>query len=341
MKNRVIAAMMLSVLSLGTIVWAVSEEENTTSRKAQVNALVSQLPASDAVMTLDAKRAFNDVLPRVLAGNQPMLTKILGKVDGVRSKTGIDLRQFENVAIGVSMIKTGSKSFELDLVAIARGQVNASAVMTAAKIGASGRYREERIGTRSVYVFTIDENKNKTAKPSNKFSARIADEMGATVLDANTIAVGTLPQLRKTLDGRTKLGADLAGLLGRRETAVANFAVKMPDGAGAFLPIHNDEFGKNVNAIRYLFGSFDVAGDGAALNVTAKTLQAAQAQSLLEMLQGLQALGKVALGSRTGADKQALARMVENAKFTAAGSEVTLDLRVPQSDIDVLVRKIK
>ncbi|MBC7795783.1 MAG: hypothetical protein H7Z37_02795 [Pyrinomonadaceae bacterium] len=71
--------------------------------------------------------------------------------------------------------------------------------------------------------------------------------------------------------------------------------------------------------------------------MTAKTRQNAQAQGLLETLQGLQMVAPALLNGAKGADKQVYARMIENVKFTRNLNEVSLDLDVPQSDIDVII----
>ena len=79
----------------------------------------------------------------------------------------------------------------------------------------------------------------------------------------------------------------------------------------------------------------------ATVHAAARTMQPAQARSLLETLEGLQMVGKAFLGAAKGADKEVFARMIENAKFTARGNDVVLDLAVPQSDIDILVGSLK
>jgi hypothetical protein len=84
-----------------------------------------------------------------------------------------------------------------------------------------------------------------------------------------------------------------------------------------------------------------VAGDAMAVNLTARTLQAEQATALQETLEGLRLLGKAFLGNTSSADKQVYARMIANTKFSSRGNEVTIDLQVPQSDIDILVGKLK
>ena len=113
----------------------------------------------------------------------------------------------------------------------------------------------------------------------------------------------------------------------------------MPNGMSAFLPFENDELGKNIDSIRQVSGGLNI-GDGiTSLSVTAKTLKDEQAQGLQETIEGLQILGKAFLGGSKSADKRVYARMIENAKISRSGSEVSFDLQVPQTDIDVIVGK--
>jgi len=85
----------------------------------------------------------------------------------------------------------------------------------------------------------------------------------------------------------------------------------------------------------------DVTDGNAVLQVMARTVKPEQAQSLLETLEGLQMVGKALIGGSKGADKQVYARLIDSVKFARTGNEVNLDLRVSQSDIDVLVGMIK
>ena len=119
------------------------------------------------------------------------------------------------------------------------------------------------------------------------------------------------------------------------------FAGQMPAGTAKLLPLDNDEIGKTISSIRYVAGSVDMNDGGALLRILARTLQADQAQSLLDMVQGLQMVGKAFLSSSKRPDQQVFARMLENARFTRQGNDVSLELSVAQSDIDVLVAGIK
>ena len=78
----------------------------------------------------------------------------------------------------------------------------------------------------------------------------------------------------------------------------------------------------------------------ARLNAVGQRLTANR-QSLLDTLQGLQTIGKAFLGGAKGPEKAVYSRMIDNAKFVRNNNEVTLDLSVPQSDIDILIGSIK
>lgn len=346
MKYRIFAALVLTILALNMGIMTSADTKTAGAKKAQAGQLVALLPASDGVVTLDVKRFFGDALPKLLAAKPAMLSDVIGKIDAVQSKTGIDIRQFEYIAAGVSARKTGPKNYDLDPVVLARGPVNAPALIGAAKLAANGKYRQERIGTRTVYIISAKDIANQVRPQAktgvaDRIASKFSQDVAVAAYDANTIAFGSLPRVRETFEAKTRVGIDITSLLGRRNASIADFAAKIPIGMSSLLPRENDELGKSLDSIRYLFGSIDMTADAALLNMTARTTQNAQAQSLLETLQGLQMIGKAFLGSAKGADKQVYGRLIENAKFTAAGNEVSLDLRVPQSDIDILVGTIR
>ena len=56
---------------------------------------------------------------------------------------------------------------------------------------------------------------------------------------------------------------------------------------------------------------------------------------------GLQMIGRTFLGGSKRADQQVYARMLKNAKIDNRGNDVTIDLLVPQTDIDILIASVK
>ena len=345
MINKFFATLVFSVLMFNSAVFAGTNGKKSV-RHNQTNALAALLPASDGVTTFDVKKFFDSALPQILSGNQPMLADIFAHFDEMKTKTGIDVRQFEQVAVGVGINKVSAKDFDFAPVALMRGQINAPALIALAKIAVNGKYREEKVGDKTVYIFNLreaaadkipaddPEKAVKIAKSLEKVPAEIA----VTAFDQNTLAVGTLERVKLTLTGKTRVAADIAGLLGGNSNAVMSFAAKVPGGMSSLLPLDNDELGKNIDAIQYLYGAADVAGTSANVQISAKTVKSEQAQSLLETIQGLQSLGKMFLGGSKKPQNQIYARLIDNVKLTRSLNVVNFNLQVPQTDIDVLLR---
>ena len=335
MKYRIIAVVVLGLLvaNLGGSTFADSK-----AKRAAFSQLVSLLPASDALVTLDAKRFFNEAMPQVLSANPTFLGKITGHMEEIRTKIGVDVRQFDDVVVGISARHVGVKNHDVDMVAIARGQSSAAAMIEAAKSKTAGKFREERVGSRVMYIF---EPQNAVTQAPPATVGGSLREVGVVALDDRTIAFGDVVRVRQTLQGNTKIGADLSGMVARNPAAIASFAAKPPAGLSAYIPLSNDELGKNIESIQYIYGNANVVAGNATVNVTARTQQNAQATGLLEAIEGLQIVGKAILGGSKAPDKRVYARLIESAKLSVRANELTLDLTVPQSDIDVLVGTLK
>lgn len=344
MKRKLLAIVTLSVLLLNSAAYATAG--GRAVRGADASAIVALLPASDGVVVFDIKRFLDSALPQLLSGNQAMLAEVTKAIDDAKARIGIDVRQFDALAAGITAIRVSEKEYDFDSVLIARGQ-DSGKVMAAAKIASNGKYREEKAGERTIYVFeardlastapNVPQAGTKTAGLLKKALGGFSKEMAAVVIDGTTIAFGSVEKVREAAASSSRVDPEITALLGKTNSSVANFAARVPEGMSAFLPLDNDELGKNIDSIKYVFGSMDVVGKTTRLNATARTLQADQAVSLRETLDGLQMLGKVFLGSSKGADKQVYARLIDNVKFTSKGNEVTMDLAIAQTDIDFLV----
>ena len=111
-----------------------------TKANNQPNQLAALLPASDAVITLDLQKLLNESVPQVLSGKPEMLGEINAKIDELREKTGLDARQFEQIAIGAAIKQITAREADLEPVFLARGKYNANALITVAKIASKGKY---------------------------------------------------------------------------------------------------------------------------------------------------------------------------------------------------------
>ena len=318
MRNKIIALFTFAAFALSVVGFAFVGD--TTSAKTN-NELVGLLPASEIVINLDAQRLFTTALPQILSADAAALTKINSKLDELKEKTGLDLRQFQQVSAGIAAKQVSPKEVNFEPFIMARGTFNSGALLAVAKLASNGKYKEKKIGNRTVYIFTPKEVIEKN-KPKDKNSVidkgfdmilkSLSREVAVSAYDTNTLAIGTEARLREAFEKKSTVSTDVLAMVYQNPNAVINFGGKLPNGLADFIDIDNDEIGNNLKSIRQMSGALTVENNQAQLEFTAKTLKEDQAQSLHEMLEGLQMLGKVFLGDSKSADKQVYVRMIEN-----------------------------
>jgi hypothetical protein len=345
MKSKIFVFLIIAAFIFSAIAFVFSAK--TSAKNGSELAVL--LPPSDIVVTMDAQKTFNTALPQILSANKEMLDKFNGKIDSFKTKIGIDARQFEQVAVGAKTKQISAGKTEIEPFILARGAFNSAQLVTAAKLFSNGKYKEEKIGSRTVYIFKISEiapqsktqaNDSFFDKMTDKLVASISDEIAVTTYDSNTLAFGTLARVREAFTNeKARVSAEILALATRNPNAVINFGGKMPKGAGVLLPIENDEIGQTIDTINQFSGSLDIAGGKTNLFVMAKTLKVEDAESLYDLIDTLKTLGKMFLEGNKNADKQVYARMIENANITRSGTEISLALEVPQSDLDIIVGK--
>jgi hypothetical protein len=349
MKKKIFGVFTLCALLLS--VAGVNFADKRALKANENSELLALLPESEMVLTLDVRRFFDEALPQILSANQSMLNSLFAKIDEVKALTGIDVRQFQQVAIGVSSKKIAEKSYDFEPLILARGQFDANAIVAIAKLVSKGNYREEKIGERTVYIFSakemVEENKDKIDKNSmfasiiDKVLKGLTRELAVTAYNNNTLALGTTERMRAMLENKKRVSGQILSLLAKNPNAIINFGAEMPQGLTKLVNLEIDEFSKNLDAIRQLSGAMDILNKTVIVSLSAKTLTAEQAKVLTKTLTDLQSVGSALLSGSKGADKKVYARMVENARITQLGNEVSLNLKVPQSDIDVLIGEKK
>lgn len=349
MRIKLFSTAILAVLLFNVAAFSVGDARAARIKKAEVSRLVSMLPASDGVVVFDSKKFVNNALPQIMSSNQTMLAEVMAKISEMEATTGLDLKKFDQLAVGVAIKKISAKEFDFEPVALANGDINAGALIAVAKLASKGTYREEKIGDKTVYVFAAKDLVQKNAKPANSVVADMLDkglkgmtkDVAVVALDKNTLAIGSVPRVRQTIEGGAKISVDVTSLLSTKETSVMSFAMRSPGGMSALLPLDNDELGANVDAIDFLAGSMDVAATGTTIAVTARTKKVEQAQGLKDTLDGLKMVGGAIFGGSKRADQQIYGRLIKNARIDLRGNDVSLDLTIAQADIDGLIGGIK
>lgn len=343
MKNRYFTFLLVFAFILNAVGFTFAQ---TKADKNQ-NQLLALLPASDIVLSLDAKRFFGTALPQILSGNKEMHDEINAKIEEFRINTSIDIRQFEQLAVGVASRQAAEGKTAFDPIVLARGAFSANSLLMLAKFASGGKHREEKIGGKNVYIFSAKEiiEKNRTTVKSSLVQRvldtilpKLSNEIAVTAYDNNTLAFGTTERVRLMLtDGKSRVDKNLLALVNRNPNAVGSFAANLPNGLSSFFELDDDSLGQNLSAIRQINGMMNVAGENTQVSLTAKTAEIKSAESLYKYVTELQVAGAIILGSSKGADKKVYARMIENAKITRTGSEIMFELQVPQSDINILI----
>lgn len=314
---------------------------------SQTNRLVALLPQSDGVMFIDLQRLLNEALPQVLSANPAKLNEINEHIDQIKNQTGLDVRQFEQIALGVTFKQTATAKTTFEPVILARGKYNSEALLTLAKIALKGKYREEKAGNKAVYIFAakeiLTENKAKitggsTVKIFDFLLNKMPSEIAVTSLNANTLAIGSIARVRETIETKVKIGADVATLLNRKPNSIISFGANTPVGLSQFLELDEDMLGQSLSSVRQVYGAVNLNAGNVVGFVGAKSPGAEQAKSLEEMLGGLQAIVKGFLGNARGERKQIYARIVDSAKITRAGTEVSIDFQVANADVAAFIR---
>lgn len=345
MTKKIIVAIIALAFILSVLIPALANDDSA-KKAGQTAQLVALLPASDGIMTVDTKRLLNEALPQILSGKQADLTKINGKIDEFKSKTGIDLRRFEQIAVGVKAKQVSPAKFEFEPVILARGSYNADALVSVAKIASKGKYREEKIGNRTVYIFSvkeiIEENKPKTddflQKIMDKMLNSTNGEFALTSFDGRTLAFGSTARVKEMFEGKSRVNNDLLDLVYRDQTAVMSFGANMPKGMSRFFELDNEEIDKNIDVIKQIYGTLNVNSTNANVLLTAKTSNNQDATELENFLNAMTEVGKALLGfSKSNGKTEVYTRMIENAKISRQTNEVSLDVKVAQSDLDVIL----
>lgn len=340
MNRKILSVVTLLLVVLNATGLSFAGTRDRSAARRQVNPLVAKLPASDAVAVIDSRRFFDQALPKLLASRTDIVAKITAHLSEFQSKTGIDARKFDHIVIGANIKREAVKDFDFDVVGLAQGSINAGGLIAGAKLASNAGYHEEKVGSRTIYIFSaksVADKSNSASDAVKDAAAAVPEEIAVAAYDANTLAIGSPDRVRQTLEGGSTVSPEITSLLTARPNPVFAFASRMPEGVRNLLPMDNDELGKNIESIKFLSGWADVGTGNASMNVTAKTTSAENAQSLYDTVAFLQQFGKGLLGGSKKPQNAVYARLIDAAKVTKNGSDVALDLTIAQSDIDLLL----
>ena len=337
--NKKTVASILAVVSGITIITLVSsltfggQRQKTTA--AEPANIASYLPASDAVAIVDVKRMLNETMPSILGSDQAKLAQANAEVDKFKTKTGVDLRQFNRVAVGVRYAYPNAKTTKLETVAIAHGTFNAKAVSASARAAANGKSREEKYRGLTITIINV----NDQIKVLGLWNMTIS-ELAICPLDPTSLALGTLENVKAAIDAG-KVGrapAELIALASKDPAAVIGFGANITPELLAKLDVGNDTIAKDVSSIKQAYGSVGSTQSDVTLMMVARTDSADAAKNLGDTVEGLRQLGSMFIGRLADPRKALAESALNNLKVTARGMEVEIRTQVAAANLAALIK---
>jgi len=309
---------------------------------AQTSDLLNTLPASDAVIFADARRIMTEVAPRVLAADPAALAHMAAALNEAREKSGVNILAIDRIVVGIRFIgplfPTASKE-SVGIAIIVHGDSHASAVVEFLKRMMKGKFSEETYGGKVIYS-------EPPPAPPRKRTERATPALA--MLDADTIVVGDLPQVRATIDaatGKERVDSSLVELATRDPNALVGAAVTVPEGVkqGIIEKAPKDEMAQTIvkflNSIKQTYSSVGATATDFNFIAGARFESPEQAQSVGDILLGL----RQQAGSFVSDEK--IRGLVNSLQITTQGSDVQIraDIKheVVQQFIASMVKKRK
>jgi hypothetical protein len=191
--------------------------------QAIVNSL-SSLPEADTLIYLNPQRILNELVPKLLPAKD--VEGMRKGFEEVRKNAGIDPTKVDYIVLVVRFKKpTADLNFQApEFMVVASGDFSADSLLVMARMASQGKLRDEKYGTKTLGLMTIDPIVKESEK--NPFLKSFT-EVGIVSLSPNTIAAGTPRYLRAAIDageGKGRISTDALNSLVRDPNALISFA---------------------------------------------------------------------------------------------------------------------
>jgi len=330
----------LKVAAILVAVFGYLQIDSNAQTRARTSAqqgpsLMASLPESDAVAQIRVRRLLNDVMPKLLAGNPAKLVQANADIDQFKTRTGVDPRAFEQIALSVRYGYPSEGITKLQTVALAKGSFNPGAMIAAGRVAANGKYREEKYQGKTIYVYILDQE----VSFLGIFGFKVR-QLAASPLDTNTLAIGDPQSVRSVIDvgrGRKRANAELIALASRDTDAIIGFGSNVSAALLNNLDIGNASIANDLSAVRQLYGSVGTTEKDVELFIGARTINADSARNLGDTIEGLKQFGGLFINRLTGAKGTAAKSALTNLRITTQANELQIRTAVAQAEIGPLM----
>ena len=315
LKSTLLTA--LAILSLASAAFAQS-----------LPATLAALPEADAVIYVSPQRILNEAAPRVM--DPVELTKMRNSFAELKKGVGVDPSTIEYLVIAVRFHKPADNlSFVApDVMAVVGGDFSADSLITLGQLSLQDKLREEKHGSKSISVITVDPIAAEAAK-NPIFKPYV--EVGAVPLSANSLAIGNLRYIKAAIDA--------ADGTGRISTATLESLLRDPNAliaaSGAPLAAFAKSFGllglestARESRCDTKFGNFYAAVTMSGTNFSLRGAMNADNPDTAKIINGLLS-GLMSQGISAVPDKNAQT-ILQTLKMTPKDSEIVIEADIPE-----------
>jgi hypothetical protein len=323
------------VLAVCTLQILATGQTRTRRNPPAPTGLLASLPESDAIAQVKVQRLLNEALPRIFANNPAKLVEINTSIDSFKTRTGLDPRMFEQIALGVRFMFPGEGVTKTQTIALANGSFSPAAIVAAGRVASNGAYREEKYQGKTIYIFKLDQS----IRILGMLNIRL-DELAAAPLDSNVLALGDPAGVHAAIDAtrsRKRANADLIALASRDPNAIIGFGSNVSEQLIRNLDIGNAPIATDLSRLRQVYGSVGTTETDLELFLAARAVNAEAAKSLGDTLEGLKQFGALFVGRLTGAKGVLAKSALGNLKIVTAANELQIRTAVPPADVGPLV----
>jgi hypothetical protein len=320
-------------------------------RAQDARSTLTNLPESQAVMYINARRLINEAAPAVVPPD--MLNKALDD-----ARKFIDLNGLDYVIAGARLRGEVSLKNPPEFLFIVRGNFSADDLLAASRlIAGQGMYVQETYNGKTLNVFTL--NKPATAdggsssdQPSKKFPL---DQLAAVALDANTLAIGIPSYLRDAIDAatggdRARLKPELVDLALRDANTLISVVTDLPPGFSQHLRAlgapPNAELDRMIDALRQVQLAVNMQPSTFGVQSILRMDSPEAATTLGELVNtGVSFVKKEIardLQKKSGGDRDdmtSLLRVMETLTNTTNNNEIVLGLTFQQASLAEVIKR--
>ena len=334
----VLSIIITTVLMAGTALAqnSVATAANSTAARAQAGSLAN-LPEAETLVYVSPQRILRDAAPRVMS--EADLAKMRSAFAEVKSQTGIDPLNINYVVLAIRFRKPAAdlKLMPPDYMVVAGGDFSAEAVMLLVRQASQGKLREEKYGSKTLGLMTIDD----IAKEAEKTPfLKSFSEVAIASVSGDTVAAGSAAYVKAAIDaadGKGRISADALNSLLRDPDALVSVAGSPMTSFAKTFALLGTETNPRAPKCDTKYGDFyaAVTMDSAAFKLrgTMNADNPDTAQIITNLLSGLFDYAK-----RQTKDQSAQT-MMNNLTISAKESDIVLEANVPQRAVADFVRE--